>query len=326
MDFPAQPGDLRGSPGIGDPGHPRGNQGNEARGDGTDAAPIRSEIGQELAPLGAREDGAQSPPQAPDFGRGDADLPRSRGPHSSRNLVALLSGASPLDEAKYADGGRSSGGGGNNDGGGGQGGGSSSGVGGGFGGGSNGGGGGVDGRRGGGWSEEEEEDDLDGSGGGSRLARQVYQRAVLHNPSVSAWVHNRRWKDLRSMHEARVLAATVDALVAVGVPFYCDGLEIPLRRLAGLQLVDDGEPWELLQAIDTVGVDSNLLPRMAFDAAIRSTHRRANLNRKLHGGNSRGRGSGRSGANGSSSSSGGSNSNINVNNRGRRGNAGGSRH
>jgi hypothetical protein len=97
--------------------------------------------------------------------------------------------------------------------------------------------------------------------GGERLAQTVLAQAA-HAGSVKQWVRLHEWKHERNRRESETIAYAVDAFLAEGVvASESDGMEILLRRLAGVELADATGKWSAADALSFTSFGSSLLPR-----------------------------------------------------------------
>jgi len=77
--------------------------------------------------------------------------------------------------------------------------------------------------------------------------------------------------------EAEHIAHSVDAYLLDKVSPLSDGMEMQLRRLAGIHLADEMEDWEVCEQIQFTPTSKSLLPRMEVDRVVKSAVQRKRL-------------------------------------------------
>jgi len=96
---------------------------------------------------------------------------------------------------------------------------------------------------------------------------------VMELGSAVQWVRITEWKSPRNQHECESLAHAIDALHGDGISVASRGMEVLLRRLAGVQLADETGSWELCSAVEAVSRNSKLLSRADLANAIKEAER-----------------------------------------------------
>jgi len=109
-----------------------------------------------------------------------------------------------------------------------------------------------------------------------RLAVQLIHNARPYGSFVN-FVKMVEWKQKRTQREAEHIAQSVDAYLNDGVSPLCDGMEIQLRRLAGIHLADETDDWEVCEAVQFTPTSKSLLPRLEVDRVIKSAVQRKRL-------------------------------------------------
>ena len=140
---------------------------------------------------------------------------------------------------------------------------------------------------GGGWhgSGQDEDDDSDGDNKHSDEVPGTFARMMVKNVqsfgSFSAWFRVQEWNHVRNKNECQHRAQAADALLDENVDIKSVGLEIILRRLAGVQLADSMNNWNAASAIQYEGSASTLLSRSELGKAIKEAAQRQRLEQRL---------------------------------------------
>jgi hypothetical protein len=139
---------------------------------------------------------------------------------------------------------------------------------------------------------ERDASDSDGSGddalgrGFSRRGRAKGGRSVVESilaatdeaGSVRGWVRTNEFRSERNRHECEAIAHAVDVLLLLdGVSRQAVGIEILLRRLAGVALADEHGSWGAADAVSMVGSSRSLLPRHSVIKALKEANTFAKL-------------------------------------------------
>jgi hypothetical protein len=120
--------------------------------------------------------------------------------------------------------------------------------------------------------ESESDNDADAGGGRVRRARgdsddddDRMARTILRQArkvgTLKQWVSAAKWKSERNRRECESIAYAVDAFLADGVSEESTGMEILLRRMAGVTMADDTGKWGASDAIEWNTSSKSLLPR-----------------------------------------------------------------
>lgn len=101
-----------------------------------------------------------------------------------------------------------------------------------------------------------------------RLATHMLAQSALYG-SLQAWARMVQFNTLRNRNECEAIAQGVDALLKEGVPATSTGVEILLRRLAGVHMADQSGTWGVADAISWTAHGGSLLPRNVMRAAYK---------------------------------------------------------
>lgn len=120
-------------------------------------------------------------------------------------------------------------------------------------------------------------------------AARLIRNASTNYGSLKMWAHQVRWNSQRNMHEAKTLAAAIDAVLReFKHAETSETVDILMRRLQGVQLADHhNNEWALAESIAYSGSGSSLLSRADMRAALKDA---AALKRLTDGLNSTGKG------------------------------------
>ena len=132
--------------------------------------------------------------------------------------------------------------------------------------------------------QDQDADDLEAKCGlgrkpNNRIAANVLAEIRTHGSALQ-FVRVSFWKQTRNKKECESLAHAIDALLCEGLKHSSLGLEILLRRLAGVQLADSTGSWDLCSAVEWINSNSSLLPREELAKVIREAERLGRLTRK----------------------------------------------
>lgn len=114
-------------------------------------------------------------------------------------------------------------------------------------------------------------------------------KQVMEFGSAVQWVRITEWSSTRNKHECESLAFAIDALRRDGVSATSRGMEVLLRRLAGVQLADESGSWELCSAVEAVSRNSKLLSRADLASAIKEAERLRRLSAGTKSSSTRGK-------------------------------------
>jgi hypothetical protein len=135
----------------------------------------------------------------------------------------------------------------------------------------------------------------------SRLGVSILEHARLYG-SMQGWAKMTEWKTQRNKHECMAIAQAVDALLKEGVPKTATGVEILLRRLAGVHLADSTGSWQVADSVAWNPQGNSLLPRDEVRRAFKDADQMNRLvSRTTAPRQSNGRGGGQSSYRGGSS-------------------------
>ena len=109
-----------------------------------------------------------------------------------------------------------------------------------------------------------------------RLAPAIIHAARPYGSFVN-FVKMVEWKHTRNQREAEHIAHSVDAYLFDKVSPLSDGMEMQLRRLAGIHLADEMEDWEVCERIQFIPTSKSLLPRAEVDRVVKSAVQRKRL-------------------------------------------------
>lgn len=148
-------------------------------------------------------------------------------------------------------------------------------------------------------------------------AKHIFKQFMQFGSAVQ-WVRLNEWKNPRNKHECESLAHAIDAFHAQGISASSRGMEILLRRLAGVQLADDNGSWELCSAVEAVSRNNKLLSRAHLANALREAERLRKLSANTKNSSFRPRNNNNNGyrkSGGSNNSGNNNNNNFNTNNK-----------